>query len=78
MTRAVLRFMNYTTTQDPTGELSWAALCVSGEDADCGANSGSKTDQDEVIRWMSEHCRDSGHDRFWRMFTDYAMVTRQE
>ncbi|WP_369362994.1 hypothetical protein AB5L52_06790 [Streptomyces sp. CG4] len=32
--RAVLRFVNYKTTRDPLGEVTYKARCVSGNDED--------------------------------------------
>lgn len=72
MTRSIMRFVRFTTTQDPTAECLYAAECVSG----CHHGSGSWTAPDEVDRWMSMHSAGTGHTGFKRTFTDYATVTR--
>ncbi|MFB6848214.1 hypothetical protein ACFCXS_25655 [Streptomyces sp. NPDC056373] len=77
MTRALYRFVEYKAVQDPTGELSWSAVCVSGDEADCGESSG-EMDEEKAVRWMAEHTRDTGHTRFRRTFGDYAIITPKE
>jgi hypothetical protein len=71
--RAVYRFVNYRIAQDSTGEVSRSARCVSGEEADCGESSG-ELDEERVAKWMAEHAAATGHTRFRRTFTDYAVV----
>ncbi|MFJ4974906.1 hypothetical protein ACIP6X_06125 [Streptomyces coeruleorubidus] len=73
MSRTAYRFVDYVTRQDPTGELSWSAVCVSGDEADCGAFSG-ETDEETAVKWMAEHTRDTEHTRYRRTFVDYATV----
>ena len=73
MSRAVYRFVDYVTRQDPTGELSWSAVCVSGDEADCGESSG-EADEETAVKWMAEHTRDTGHKHYRRTFVDYATV----
>lgn len=73
-----MRFVNFTTTQDLEAEPLYAAVCVSGPYADCGETSGSWTVPDEVDRWMVCHTAGTGHGRFRRTFTDYAVVARGE
>lgn len=72
MTRSVMRFVRFLTTQDPDAEPLYAAECVTG----CENTSGSWTAPDEVDRWMSMHSAGTGHSGFRRTFTDYATVTR--
>ncbi|MGW1091479.1 DUF7848 domain-containing protein [Streptomyces sp. NPDC002596] len=70
----VFRYVEYLTCQDPTGELSWAVECVSGDESDCGASSGPMTGETPAIRWMSNHTASTGHNRYRRTFTDYALT----
>lgn len=74
MTRAVLRFVDYTTTPDPVGESVWSAVCVSGEEKDCGASSKELDSERAVVDWMAQHCAETRHSRFKRSFSDYALV----
>lgn len=72
--RLVIKFVEYVTRQDPTGEVAWSAVCVSGDDSDCGEESGPKPDDQAVIDWMSEHRARTGHARYRRRFEDYALT----
>lgn len=74
MTRSVFRYVEYLTRQDPTGELSWAVECVSGEEKDCEASSGPMIGETPAVRWMSNHTAATGHNRYRRTFTDYALT----
>jgi hypothetical protein len=78
VSRAVFRFVKYDTALDPLGEVTYSAVCVSGEEADCAAASGDMYDQDAANKWMAEHTRDTGHNRFQRTCRDYAIVTRRD
>ncbi|MFI8237613.1 hypothetical protein ACIF83_10230 [Streptomyces sp. NPDC085866] len=66
--------MEYLTRQDPTGELTWYVECVFGDEKNCGAASGSMTGEMPAIRWMSNHTAATGHNRYRRIFTDYAIT----
>ncbi|GAA3483617.1 hypothetical protein GCM10018966_081490 [Streptomyces yanii] len=70
----VFRYVEYLTCQDPTGELSWAVECVSGDESDCAASSGPMAGETPAIRWMSNHTASTGHNRYRRTFTDYALT----
>ncbi|WP_079053793.1 hypothetical protein [Streptomyces graminilatus] len=70
----VFRFVNYTTRRDPGGALTWAAVCVTGESADCGAASPENADEETANRWMVEHTAQTRHQRFQRTFNDFAIV----
>lgn len=74
--RTVMRFVPFTTTQDPEAEPEYEAVCVVGEDGDCGASSGTHTDPEPVEDWMARHTARTGHSRFRRTFTDYAVTQR--
>ena len=70
--RSVFRYVEYSTRQDPTGELTWTVGCVTGEEKDCGAASGNLIGEIPAVRWMSNHTAATGHNRYKRTFTDYA------
>ncbi|MET7716028.1 hypothetical protein [Streptomyces sp. NPDC005407] len=78
MIRAGYRFVDYKVREDATAERTREAVCVVGEDSDCGISSGELVDEEKVTRWMAEHRRDTGHSRFKRLFTDYATVEPQK
>lgn len=65
----------FTVGRDETAEAVYEAECVSsGESAECGAESGPHRDPEPVGEWMREHTRDTGHLRYLRVFSDYALV----
>ncbi|WNI19917.1 hypothetical protein [Actinacidiphila sp. ITFR-21] len=68
------RFQNYTIAADDSALPEFHAVCVTGEDADCGADSGRHASAAELDRWMAEHARDAGHTRFRRSEWTYAEV----
>lgn len=71
---SVFRHVTYLTRQDPSGELSWSAVCVSGDSADCGESSGELGGDETANGWMAEHTAKTGHKRFKRSVSDYATV----
>jgi hypothetical protein len=77
VTRSVFRYVDYKTTLDPTGERTWRAVCVSGEERDCGAQSPELGGEEAANDWMAEHTKETGHGRFERNYKDYALVERQ-
>ncbi|MEE1734038.1 MULTISPECIES: hypothetical protein [Streptomyces] len=68
------RFRTYDISPDPMSETTFAAACVSGDDADCGATSGEQVEKTDVERWIAEHVRDTGHSRYRRTMADYALA----
>ncbi|MGW0705050.1 DUF7848 domain-containing protein [Streptomyces sp. NPDC002643] len=72
--RALLRFVNYTTTRDPQGEVTYKARCVSGDEEECGAESEVLGDDEAANDWIAEHTAATGHKRYKRTFEDYALV----
>lgn len=68
------RFRNYRVSADETAMPAYQAVCVTGEDTDCGADSQDQPDEAALTRWMAEHTRDTGHGRFRRAHWDYATV----
>ncbi|MFJ5234523.1 hypothetical protein ACIQBJ_32045 [Kitasatospora sp. NPDC088391] len=71
-TTKTFRFRNYDIHPDPAGETTYAAECVSGDEADCGAQSGDEDEPTKVDTWIAKHVRDTGHQRFRRTVADYA------
>lgn len=68
------RFRNYDIHPDTTAESTYAAECVTGEDADCGAQSSEEIDPSHVDHWIAEHVRDTGHGRYRRTTATYAVA----
>jgi hypothetical protein len=64
----VMRFREYTVraVTDPQAVPVFTAVCVTGEDADCGAVSGDMHDPDNLVHWIAGHFRDTGHAQFER------------
>ncbi|MFK8850197.1 hypothetical protein [Streptomyces sp. Ac-502] len=77
MRRRTLRFVPFRIEQDRTAEPTYEAVCVSGDDKECGQSSDEWITPHPVEVWMREHSRDTGHTRFRRAFVDYADVSRQ-
>ncbi|MCX4699017.1 hypothetical protein [Streptomyces sp. NBC_01373] len=73
-TTKTFRFRNYEITGDPLGEVTYAAECVSGEEANCGAESGDMAEKTDVDRWIAEHVRDTDHRRYRRTVADYVLA----
>ncbi|MEU7153834.1 hypothetical protein AB0B15_38340 [Streptomyces sp. NPDC045456] len=69
------RFRNYTITADKAMLPRYQAVCVTGDDADCGADSGSQPSPADVERWIAEHTRDTGHDLYRRAPWEYVRAT---
>ena len=72
--RVRMRFREYPIAPDPQAIPTISAVCVTGEDADCGATSGHAQSADAVARWMAEHFRDTGHAAFERTTTEPLRV----
>ncbi|MYT25958.1 hypothetical protein GTW69_37780 [Streptomyces sp. SID7760] len=68
------RLREYAVSADESSAPAYQAVCVSGEEVDCGADSADQPDEEELVRWMAQHARDTGHDRFRRARWDYATV----
>ncbi|ELS53632.1 DUF7848 domain-containing protein [Streptomyces viridochromogenes] len=58
------RFREYhmTAVVDPMSLPIFEAVCVTGEDHDCGVTSGELHAEEELTRWIAEHCAETGHD----------------
>ncbi|GHH56187.1 DUF7848 domain-containing protein [Streptomyces candidus] len=76
--KATYRFRDYGITPDLLGLPDHQAVCVSGDDSECGtecgADSGLLQDGDALTRWMAKHTRDTGHRRFRAAQWGYALV----
>lgn len=78
MTRRVFRYVAYTLVQDLTAYPEYAARCVSGEEADCGAESGMRPAPGDVEEWQRKHTQETRHTRYRRVFADYAVMEPTE
>lgn len=78
--KARFRFREYDVTSQPgvnSDELAtpeYQAVCVAGDEADCGQTSGEVGGADEVARWMAAHTRDTGHQRYRHAYWVYVTV----
>lgn len=72
--RSVMRFVPYRIAPDPLSEPEYEAVCVSGDEADCGAASGTRTAPEPVAAWQFVHTGETGHTRFRRSFHEYAVT----
>ncbi|MFE2032494.1 DUF7848 domain-containing protein [Streptomyces scopuliridis] len=59
-----LREYHVTTVDDPMALPAYEALCVTGEEHNCGAASGILHALDELTRWIAEHCALTGHQHY--------------
>jgi hypothetical protein len=75
MSRAVFRYVPYATRQDSTVEPEYSAYCVAGDEKSCGADSGIRSEANDVDDWMRGHMRETGHMHFRRRFDDFAELT---
>ncbi|MEU7150706.1 hypothetical protein AB0B15_22110 [Streptomyces sp. NPDC045456] len=74
MSRHIFRYVPFTIRQDPTAEPTYEAVCVSGEEKECGEKSDEWLTPHPVEVWMREHSKETGHRRYRRNFQDYAAV----
>lgn len=74
MTRRVFRYVPFTIEQDGTAETEYEARCVSGDETECGAASGTHITPGPVEEWQYRHTRETGHLRYRRDFGDYAVL----
>lgn len=77
-TRRVFRYVPYVIAQDQSAEPEYEARCVSGDETECGAESGVRHDPEVVEEWQRRHTQDTGHLRYRRSFGDYAVFEAQE
>ncbi|MEU7178846.1 MULTISPECIES: hypothetical protein [Streptomyces] len=74
MTWRVFRYVPFTVGQDESAEPTYEAECVSGDDSQCEAESGPQLTPDGVEEWMRKHAQETGHRRYFRIFSDYAVM----
>ncbi|MGW0825036.1 DUF7848 domain-containing protein [Streptomyces sp. NPDC002845] len=75
--RRVFRYVPYTIVQDALGATEYEARCVSGDEAECGAESGVLHDPADVEEWQRRHTQETRHLRYRRSFGDYAVLEQQ-
>ncbi|MEU7345775.1 hypothetical protein ABZ778_17975 [Streptomyces bacillaris] len=73
--RAVYRHVTHTIHHAPEGGITYEAFCAA---ANCGAESGPRSEQEAAQDWALRHTGRTGHDLFRCVFTDHAKVTRAE
>ncbi|MEY9941275.1 hypothetical protein ABH932_005863 [Streptacidiphilus sp. MAP5-52] len=78
MARRRFRFREYLIAPDGAAMPEFGAECVSGEAADCGAESGVMLGLAEVERWIAEHVRDTGHSHYRRTAGEYVTASPGE
>lgn len=74
MTRRVFRYVPFTIEQDRTAEPEYEARCVSGDESECGARSGTYGHPAPVEEWQRRHTQETRHLRYRRNFGDYAVL----
>lgn len=64
--RGRYRFREYhvTTAPDPLALPAFAAMCVTGEEHNCGATSGTVHTPDELTHWIAGHCATTSHELY--------------
>ena len=62
------RFREYSVHMeaDPLALPTFRAVCVTGEEANCGASSEDVHSDGELLRWISRHCARTGHKQYER------------
>lgn len=73
-TRRVFRYVPFTIVQDAMAEPEYATRCVSGDESECGAESGARSHPADVEEWQRKHTQDTQHARYRRTFADYAVM----
>ena len=73
-----LRFRNYVVAPNLMVNREFRARCVSGSEAECGAESALSEDIKVVDEWIVQHFHDTAHDAFRRVIADYAVVRAGE
>ncbi|MFD9114796.1 DUF7848 domain-containing protein [Streptomyces bottropensis] len=73
-TRRVFRYVPYVIAQDATAEPEYEARCVSGDETECGAESGVRSDPAAVEEWQRGRTQETRHLRYRRSFGDYSVL----
>ncbi|MER5339317.1 hypothetical protein ABT030_03020 [Streptomyces mirabilis] len=76
--RRIFRFVPYAIVQDPSAEPEYEARCVSGDENDCGAESGPYGNPTDVEEWQRKHTQETRRTRYRRSFADYAVLEPQK
>ena len=69
MTGRVFRYVPYVIAQDAGAAPEYTARCVSGDEEDCGAESGLCGHPAEVEEWQRRHTQRTRHLRYRRVAT---------
>jgi hypothetical protein len=64
-TRYRFREYSVSTVVDPMALPTFEAVCVTGDEHDCGA-SGQTHTPEELTRWIAGHCAQTGHQSYER------------
>ncbi|KPC91897.1 hypothetical protein ADL27_27240 [Streptomyces sp. NRRL F-6602] len=67
-------FVPFTITRDATVEAEYGARCVSGDEPECGSDSGACHDPAQVPEWRRKHTQQTRHFRYRRTFADYTVM----
>ncbi|MGR8010320.1 DUF7848 domain-containing protein [Streptomyces hypolithicus] len=78
MSRRTFRYVAFSIVQDAMAEPEYAARCVSGNESECGAESGVRHHPAEVEEWQRQHTQETRHVRYRRNFADYAVMEPQD
>ena len=73
-TTRVLRFRNFTIMPDPLGLPTFEARCVSGDEEECGAESGEHDAVAGRDDWVQRHFKATGHQRYQHVLSDYRII----
>ncbi|MFE7114449.1 hypothetical protein ACFU99_03375 [Streptomyces sp. NPDC057654] len=68
------RYVPYMITHDPLACTEVSAVCVSGDDTECGEKSSVYLRPDSVIEWMRQHAQETGHRRYRRSYGHYLLL----
>ncbi|QFR01080.1 hypothetical protein F9278_38345 [Streptomyces phaeolivaceus] len=71
--RSVIKYVPYKVRPDDTAEIEHEARCVFGDEVECGAESGPRSDPAEVDVWMREHTRETRHGRYRQSMAGYVL-----
>lgn len=73
MTRSVLKYVAYKVRPDETAEKEFGARCVYGDEVECGAESGPRSNPLDVESWQREHTQETRHNRYRRSMAGYEI-----
>ncbi len=72
------RYVPYAVTRDPLACTEVSARCVSGDEAECGAESAVHVRPDAVTEWVRQHVQQTGHRRYRRSYGQYIVMEPPE